>query len=265
MGRKVESKNLETVTVINFFFFFPSQCLEWKHLLVHQQEQRPRSHCNGVKSTGMFCVALQPQSIQLLQEVDRTIQRGNRCLACLTFFFFWGVGVLLIYYRGTLLFYWDNWEEMESWPQRRAQVTVCNWKQPHSEKEKGTVITMGTESPCIFVYLLHKRIDSSFRPLPSVRLSSPQRESWLNEKKWKEPVRTGPRSIRANVLPCSSPRCEELARWLLSLPAVNRPRSPQNDSKSKTTPLARKDDAIRRSHPWKAVSFAAADAREDAF
>lgn len=71
----------------HFFFFLLSQCLERKNLLLHQREQRPCSHCNGVKSTGMFCVALQPQSIQLLQEVDRTIQRGNRCLACLTFFF----------------------------------------------------------------------------------------------------------------------------------------------------------------------------------
>lgn len=88
-----------------FFFFFPSQCLERKNLLLHQREQRPRSHCNGVKSTGMFCVALQPQSIQLLQEVDRTIQRGNRCLACLafSFFFFEGWGFCSFTTADTLL------------------------------------------------------------------------------------------------------------------------------------------------------------------
>lgn len=63
---------------------------------------------------------------------------------------------------------------------------------------------MGTESPRIIHLFIRQKNWFEPSPSPSVLLTSTQRESWLNEKKWKEPVRTGPRSIRANVLPCWS-------------------------------------------------------------
>lgn len=73
-----------------FLFFSSRQCLERNNLLPTSARTKGLcSHRDGAESTGMFCVALQPQSIQLHQEVDRAVQmEGKRCLACLTLSFF---------------------------------------------------------------------------------------------------------------------------------------------------------------------------------
>lgn len=79
-----------------FFFFFPLTPVFGKKESAPyiSKNKRPCSHRDGAESTGMFCVALQPQSIQLHQERNRIVQtfRGERCLACLTRFLFFFEG-----------------------------------------------------------------------------------------------------------------------------------------------------------------------------
>lgn len=130
----IRVKNLKTITVIRVFFvFFPPMVGEMKKsTLKSARIKTPCRHRNGLEPVGTLWCKRTAVNIALLRGQTRHWKPGQKGeqVPCMYFFFFF----LFIYYPGALLFYWDNQEEMVSWPQRRAEVTVCNWKQPYSEK-----------------------------------------------------------------------------------------------------------------------------------